>query len=251
MVKKRRNQNKKQKHESHERSDADDSITINKTTLWQAVSGILAIMFIVVLATGGFFGGSTGAVTTQDNQPSANNQEQPTREFSYDIDNARTKGDPDASVVMVEYSSFTCPFCGRHAEQTKPQLMEEFVDTGDVFYVYKHFPRSAEDVRIIQSAECAGEQDVFFDYIPLIYQNQQSGNSDAALRGYAEDLGLDMAEFDSCVESGRYEDLAQEHLREGQANGVRGTPGFIVGEELVSGAQPYSVFAGAINSQLN
>ncbi|MFT4250408.1 MAG: DsbA family protein [Candidatus Woesearchaeota archaeon] len=164
-----------------------------------------------------------------------------------DLESAHLLGDPSASVVMVEYSSFTCPFCGRFHAETFGQIKSNFVDTGDVLYAYKHFIRSPDDARIANVAECAAEQGDFFAFIDQVYSNQHD-LSDAALRRYAENLGLDVSELDSCVSSGRNQQVANDHVAEARANGISGTPSFLINGERLVGAQPYPVFEQALRS---
>ncbi len=240
----------KKSKKTESKKQSSDAITIEKTTLWQILTGVLAVIVIVLLVSGG--NGSSGATPQPSPTQPSPSPTAPAGAGEVNLDNARTMGNPGADVVFVEYSSFTCPFCGRHNTETMPLIKENFVDTGDVLFVYKHFPRNNEDIRIANHAECAGEQDAFFEVVERIYQNQQNV-ADSTLRGYAQELGLDMAAYDECVASNRYESVAREHLAEGQANGVTGTPGFLINGRIVEprGAQPYQVFQQQLSAALN
>ena len=229
--------------------------TVAKSNPWVVATIVLGSLLFISLIANAILGTllSVQTTTTQPSAPSeptGGTQAPPTQgggDVSIDLDTAHVLGNPDADVVMVEYSSFTCPFCGRYHAETFSDVQSNFVDTGDVFYAYKHFVRNADDARIANFAECAAEQDEFFGFINQVYANQNNlGN--AALRGYADNLGLDMAEFDSCVESGRNEEIANAHLQEARANGISGTPSFLINGERLVGAQPYSVFASALES---
>ncbi|MCF7872286.1 DsbA family protein, partial [Candidatus Woesearchaeota archaeon] len=72
----------------------------------------------------------------------------------------------------------------------------------------------------------------------------------AGFKQYAVELGLDVEQFNSCLDSGEYAQKVKDDMAEGQANGIKGTPGFIINGELISGAQPYAVFEQAINTAL-
>ena len=250
MVSKRKTSRRKSKSETAKSKADDESITISKTALWQIVSGVLAVVLVAMFIFSMAGNNAQAPVPGQPGAAPAPGPAAPSGPVTVNLEGANTLGNPDASVTMVEYSSFTCPFCGRYHSETKSDIIQNFVDTGDVFYVYKHFPRNQEDIRVANHAECAGDQGSFFDFIDRVYANQQS-IGDATLRGYAQDLGLDMNAYDACVASGVGEQRATANLREGQQNGIQGTPGFLINDVRVSGAQPYQNFAAAIQSQLN
>ena len=167
-----------------------------------------------------------------------------------DLQGVNALGDPNAPVVLVEYSSFTCPFCARHNLETFGRIVEEYVETGKVYYVYKHFLRNEVDGVAANAAECAGEQDMFFDYKYQIYINQNSISNPGFFEQIASNLGLNMDSWTSCFNSGRYTQKANADRAEGMANGVTGTPGFIINGQLVSGAQPFQAFQQVIEAQL-
>ncbi len=165
-------------------------------------------------------------------------------------------GDPDAPVVIVEFTDFQCPFCSRHNEQTFPQIKANYIDTGLVRYVFKDFPLTnihPQAVLAAEAARCAGAQDAdaYLTMHGLLFANQQawSGQSNAAelFTGYAIDAGLDGEAFAACLESGTYEAAVEADLEEGVRLGVTGTPAFFLNGQLLSGAQPFDVFAQAID----
>ncbi len=241
-------------------SEDKEVLTISKTAVWQAVAGIFAVLFVASLFTGGF--GLTGRVVETGSDPQAAPSPTPTPSPSpsgqVSLDGARAIGNEDASIIMVEYSSFTCPFCARHSlgdgisVPVKALIEENFVDKGDVLYVYKHFTRNDMDVVLANAAECAGEQGAFWEYKNLIYQNLQSlGQAEQLIPQWAQELGLDTNKFNECFNSQRYSQKATQDLREGQQNGITGTPGFLINGKIISGACPYSTFEQAINAELN
>ncbi len=214
------------------------------------LSLVWTAVFTMIVFSGGLATQAPAQTIPAPSQPTTPPAQQQPSGAAPQIDfaTAHTLGDPNAPVVMVEYSSFTCPFCGRFHAETFPDI-QSFIDRGDVFYVYRHFPRSAEDVRIANFAECAAEQDAFFSFIDRIYSNQ-GAVSDANLRAHAQALGLDMSAFDSCVESGRNRGVADDHLAEARQVGVTGTPTFFVNDNRIVGAQPFSVFQQAIQAEI-
>jgi protein-disulfide isomerase len=224
---------------------------LTKTNLWQIATGILAVALVVVLV--GNMGGNGDTQVPNIQQPQVPGQQPvPTGNVQVSLEGANTLGDPNAPVVFVEYSSFTCPFCGNFAAETFPRIVQEFVETGKVLYVYKHFLRNELDVVAANAAECAGEQGSFFEYKKEIYANQQSIQTPGFFEGIASRLNLNTAEWQACFDSQRYSDKALAERNEGISNGIQGTPGFIIdGTPFTRGAQPFSVFAAEINRALN
>ncbi|MFT4282876.1 MAG: DsbA family protein [Candidatus Woesearchaeota archaeon] len=239
----------KSKVESKKTSDSE-SITLTKTNLWQIVSGVLAIILVVVLIAG-MNGDSVAPAPGQGNQalPTPTG---PSGNVEVSLEGANTLGDENAPVVFVEYSSFSCPFCGNFNRDTFPRIIEEFVETGQVLYVYKHFIRNDLDIVAANAAECAGEQGAFWEYKNQIYENQQLLQSPGFFEGVASDLGLDVSEWQTCFDSERYSDRALQNRNEGISNGIQGTPGFVIdGTPFTRGAVPFEAFAQEINRALN
>lgn len=161
------------------------------------------------------------------------------------------KGDENAPVTITEWSDFECPFCTRFYEQTYPQIIEEYVETGKVKFVYRHFPLNFHPnaQKAAEATECALEQDKFWEMHDVLFEKGVSGGV-ASFKQYAQDLGLDTEEFNECLDSGRMADEVANDMREGQDAGVRGTPGFLVNDQLVSGAQPFENFKTIIEAEL-
>lgn len=187
----------------------------------------------------------------QAQQPSA-----PPTPADVEIGDAFELGDPDAPITIIEFTDFQCPFCARHFQQTYPQLIEEYVDTGIVRYVFKDFPLNSihpQAAEAAQAARCAGDQGAFNEMHDVLFQRQMqwSGQTPTTLFvAFAEELGLDSDAFEQCLTSGKYIDAVNADLDQGLELGVTGTPAFFINGYLVSGAQPYSLFQQAIESLL-
>ena len=171
------------------------------------------------------------------------------------LDNAiYSIGDPNAPVVIVEYTDFQCPYCSRHFQQTFPQILSNFVETGQVRYVFKDFPLVSihpQAVAASEAARCANDQDAYLAMHDTLFarQGEWSGRSNVTeiFTGFAAELNLDTDAFAECLTSNKYEAAVMADLEEGSQLGVRGTPAFFINGYLLSGAQPYSVFEQAIN----
>jgi protein-disulfide isomerase len=162
----------------------------------------------------------------------------------------RVKGDVDAPVTIFEWSDFECPFCTRFFTDSLSQIDSEYVETGKVKVVFKHFPLSfhANARPAALASECAGDQGKFWEYHDVLFE---SGSlSASALEQHAVDLGLDATQFNACLSSEKYADKVDADTQQGANAGIRGTPGFIINGQAVSGAQPFSVFQQVIEAEL-
>lgn len=164
-------------------------------------------------------------------------------------------GSEDAPVTLIEWSDYECPFCKKFFKETLPLIKEKYIDTGKVKFVYRDFPldfhKNAYPAAI--AAECAREQggdEIYFKYHDLIFENQHSLNEDS-LKQFAVNLELNTAKFNECFDSSRYKDEVTRDFLDGQSVGIGGTPGFLLNGNLISGAQPFSVFEEFIEAELN
>ncbi|MBU0460350.1 MAG: DsbA family protein [Nanoarchaeota archaeon] len=168
------------------------------------------------------------------------------------IDDDAIEGDEDAPVTIVEWSDYECPFCEKFYSGTLQQLRSEYIETGKVKLIYRDFPLSFHQnaQKAAEAAECAGEQDKYFEMHDKLFENGVSGGV-TAFKSYAASIGLDTAEFNTCLDSGAMAGEVRKDFSDGQRAGISGTPGFIVNGKLISGAQPFAAFAQVIEAELN
>ena len=163
-------------------------------------------------------------------------------------------GDPNAPITIIEYTDFQCPFCSRHFEQTFPQIKDDLIDAGLVYYVFKDFPLTQihpQAVLAASAARCAGEQDAYLAMHDTLFSTQAAWNgrsdADTLFNQYAAEMGLDGDQFATCLANGTYEDSIYAELNEGASFGVNGTPAFFINGYFLSGAQPYDTFVDAVS----
>ncbi len=179
-------------------------------------------------------------------------------------DEDRSRGNPSAPVVLIEYSDFTCGYCQKFFRETWPKLQANYVDKGQLLFVYKDYPRAdaGPGMQGAIAARCAGEQG---RYWPMHDRLLSRGGrfDEAAFERHAQALELDLTAFSTCrLAPGHVDEILQE---KGQALrlGFRGTPGFILlrpdrvqqasGEAPmigIPGALPYDVFEEQIERLL-
>ena len=170
------------------------------------------------------------------------------------------RGNKNASVILLEFSDYQCPFCGR-VQATISKLIKDFKDR--VTFGYRHFPLSfhkeADEAAI--AAECAREQDKFLELHLLLFSRQKDQTSDD-LKKYAREIKVKSPEkFDKCLEGEKFRGLVQQDIKDGSKLGITGTPGFLVGTynpktgeikgEVLSGAQPYKVFKKTLDKYIS
>jgi protein-disulfide isomerase len=161
------------------------------------------------------------------------------------------RGPADAEIVMIEFTDYECPFCQRYYTETFTQIMEVYGD--QIFYVVKDLPLvsihpNAAPAAI--AAHCAGEQDSFWEFHALLF-SMELGLNNSAYQSYAERLQLDLAAFNECIDSGRYEQtvLADTYILQ-EIGAPISTPTFFINGLYVAGAQPFAVFAEIIDAEL-
>jgi protein-disulfide isomerase len=171
------------------------------------------------------------------------------------------KGSPDAPITIIEYSDYQCPFCLRHFQETMPQL-QEYIEAGQVQYLFKDFPLTSihpQAPKAHEAARCARElagDEMYWTMHDLLFANQAAWSQPPVpqhipvLKELAAQAGLPQAEFDECLDSGRYTDAVNGEVEEGIRLGVRGTPTFFVNGQLLAGAQPFTVFQQALEQLL-
>ena len=229
-----------------------ETITLSRASLWKGISGVLAVLLVIAIFTGGFgidggSGSPTGGAVADLGGGNA-----PNVDMKDLIDDDAIRGDPSAPVTIVEFSDYECPFCGRFYSETLGQIESKYIDTGKVKLIYKDFPLSfhPQAQKAAESAECAGEQGKYYEMHDLLFEQGVQGGV-AGFKQYARQIGLNTARFDACLDSGQMASEIQADMAVGQKVGIQGTPGFIINGQLVSGAQPFAVFDAAIQAALN
>ena len=168
-------------------------------------------------------------------------------------------GNPSASITIVEFGDYQCEQCFAWFHNTKPAIVQDYIDTGKVNLVFVDLAFLGRDSpKAAQASYCAEDQGMYWEYHDLLYTSQESvdggwANSER-LKAFAFSLGLDMGLFESCLDSEKYSKRVQYNIQQAKDNGVRGTPGFfIVGpneQQQIGGAQPFSVFKKTLDSMI-
>jgi len=166
----------------------------------------------------------------------------------------RSIGNADAPVVVTEFSDFQCPACASVEHQLIPDLIEQYVDTGKVRFVYREFPSSSihpNAQKASEAAICAGEQDEYWVMHDRLFGNQtewgQEGDPSGVFKRYAKEMGLDTGLFNQCLDSGEAAVTVRGDLLAGQALGVNATPYFFINDLPIRGGLPIEVLGQVID----
>jgi protein-disulfide isomerase len=171
-------------------------------------------------------------------------------------DLARIQGSASAPVWVIEVSDFQCPFCKQWHDQTYNALVDQYVKTGKIRLAYVNFPLAmhAHAWPAAEAAMCAGAQGKFWPMHDALFATQNRWESlsspTAAFDSLAQANGLDMKRWRTCVSSGEMKSLIEaDHDRASRA-GASATPSFMIGDKILTGAQPLPELQRAIDSAL-
>jgi len=164
-------------------------------------------------------------------------------------------GDPKAPVTIVEFSDFQCPFCGRFHKETEPKIIDNYVKTGKVRFVYRDFAfLGAESSDAAMAADCANEQGKFWEYHDYLFARQSGENQGAfareRLKEFAAALNLDTSRFNSCLDGEKYRSEVEKDMNDARALGVNATPTSFLNGSPVVGAVSFSELQPLIDKEL-
>lgn len=171
------------------------------------------------------------------------------------------RGNPNAKLVIVEYSDFDCPFC-KSFHATLGRIMEEYGTNGEVAWVYRHYPLKElhpSAFYVAEASECVasiGGNDAFWKFADLVFMERGTNEpSDIArLPEFAEASGVSKVDFEACLSSGRGKTKVETDLANALSTGGRGTPHTIllIGGEMmpIEGAQPYEIVKQMVEGML-
>lgn len=161
-----------------------------------------------------------------------------------------SRGAANAPVTIVEFEDFQCPFC-KKAQDTLEQVLVRYKD--EVRMVHRDFPLESlhpASWKAHEAGRCAEAQGKFWEYRDLLYKSAPAAGPEQ-LNNYASQLSMNVPDFKSCLESGKFRAVVQTDEEEGERLGVEGTPAFFINGRRLSGAQAESEFARIIDEELS
>ncbi|MBT5798278.1 MAG: DsbA family protein [Alphaproteobacteria bacterium] len=162
----------------------------------------------------------------------ANEEKLDAMSLTYDSKGDGKMGNPDASVIIYEYSDYNCGYCKRLFTTIKTILNED----DDVLIIVKEFPILAKSsVLAAKAALAAEQQNKFVEYHDALMTSVGS-ITEESLQSIATMVGLDLDKFNNAIASSRFDQILQRNMESGRALGVEGTPALLIGEQLIPGA---------------
>ncbi len=171
-------------------------------------------------------------------------------------------GNPDARIIIVEYTDLDCPFCKQY-HATMKQIMAEYGPTGEVAWVMRNFPLAQlhpNAPKLAEASECVadlGGNDAYWKFLDEMFDVAPAGTfTDLAdLPTLAAKVGVNSTEFNNCYNSGKFQSKVQDEFNDAIASGGQGTPHNVVvtasGKTVpIPGAQPYATVKSIIDTVL-
>jgi protein-disulfide isomerase len=165
-------------------------------------------------------------------------------------------GSLDAPVTMVVFSDYRCPFCARYSRMSEPEIVQRFVDTGQLRLEWRDFPIFGDaSILAARAGRAAADQGKFWEFNRAVFAAApESGHHDLTPRllvEFAEQAGVaDLAKFEKDMHSDRFDTAIAADVTQGRGLSITGTPSFVIDGNAVVGAQPTSVFVGLIQQAL-
>jgi protein-disulfide isomerase len=188
------------------------------------------------------------------------------REDSPYLGNTKT-----ATIAIIEFSDFECPYCKRHFTQVFPELVKNFVDTGKALYVFRNLPLSFHEPVATNDAMAAmcvydqGGNSAYFKMHAALFGATNSNASNMTVKilsGLADKInGINMTKYNKCVTDKKFATQITKDVADAAAINISGTPGFVIGKleadgktikngTFLGGAYPYENFKTIIDALL-
>ncbi|MCA9374387.1 DsbA family protein [Candidatus Peregrinibacteria bacterium] len=192
----------------------------------------------------------------EEENNSGDNTEQLTLVENVSIDDDPIQGDLNAPITIIEFSDYQCPFCKRFYEESHQTIIDDYVATDKVRYVYRDFPLDSHPQALpaATAANCAGEQDHYWEMHNMLLDNQDewSFNSSAnqLFQSYASELNLNTEDFSECLSDNQQVQEIFNDQNDGVAATVEQTPTVFINGRKIVGAQPLATYIAIIEGEL-
>lgn len=203
---------------------------------------------------------TTGTETAAavDEEQSATAGEETAAASTLNIEEAmsdRAIGNPDAKVVIEEFSSLNCPHCAHFHTDAFEKIKAEYIDTGKIYYIQRDFPLNGPALHGAMVARCLPKER-YFSFMDLLFKNQESWAFKPDYINYLRQnsalAGLSNRDFDSCIANKELQTTMQNKMREGAVRySINSTPSFLLNGALLKfGAADFAVFKQVIDDAL-
>ena len=165
-------------------------------------------------------------------------------------------GDSSAQITILEWGDYQCTFCYRFHQSSLNIILEEYIDSGKINFVFKDFPLNGPDsILAAEATYCAEDQGKYWAFHNELYSNwagEKTGwiNYDS-LNQFAKSVNLELDEFTTCLDEHKYNQKVLELEKFGKKIGIDATPSFLIfnDEKIIKirGNQPIDAFRQAID----
>ena len=171
----------------------------------------------------------------------------------------RTIGNADAPVTLEVWEDDQCPVCAKHTLSVEPLLVEQYVKTGVLRIVKKDLAflgrggSDDESVLAASGAVCSNQQDKYWDYTLWVYNNQDGENAGGfrreRLKAIAEAAGVDVTNWDTCIDAAETRAEVTASTDEGVGLGINSTPTMVLGGQQIVGLQTVEQLGALIEAE--
>lgn len=226
-----------------------------------SVVGLIVLLPLSLRSSSNAKGAVAGAQAPTPTQQGTGGAKTATADISkVNIKDSRSFGNANAPVVMAYWTDYQCPFCQRFDQQTLPTLIEQYVDKGKLRIVVKDFAFLGSDsttAALAARAVWEASPKSYLAWHEAIFVKQDGensgwGNKDDIIELTKTIPGINADKVAKLMDQKKdeYQKAMDADKSEGSGFGVTGTPGFIVGTQLISGAVPTADFTTAIEAEL-
>ena len=163
-------------------------------------------------------------------------------------------GDDNAPITIIEYASMTCSHCADFHTETYPDLKEDYIEKGQVKFIFREFPLDKLSMATSMLARCV-DNSISLAFIDILFQNRNKWYSDNAiteLKNLSKQAGLSSEDFDQCLNNqGLLDQLIMQKENAVKEFQINSTPSFIINGKVISGNKPYSYFKSEIEKILD
>ncbi len=189
--------------------------------------------------------------------PQPNTQESNVTPQSLIQNGSPVLGNPNAPITIVEWGDYQCTYCHLFHVNSKGSLIREYVDSGKVNFVFRDFPLNGPDsILAAEASYCANDQNKYWQYHDELYKNWAGERTGwvnrKSLDAFANTVGLNITQFDNCLNDKKYEQRVLDNQKFGEDMGINATPTFLIFDnkkmERIVGAQPFSAFQQVLDT---
>lgn len=148
------------------------------------------------------------------------------------------QGDVNAKLIMYEFSDFECPYCSRFDVLARPDIYSNYIATGKMKAVFMDYPLPFHEYaqKSAEAAWCAGDQNKYWEMYDTLFAKQESSDAEDVLsveniKIYAKELGLNVTQFNDCLDSNKYQARVEAGLTIGSSIGISGTPTVVIAKK--------------------